>query len=240
MTPTPTTYEVVHVVVPAHNEEELLGECLSALRVAVHQLTVTRPGVHVRLTVVADRCSDDTARRARELGADVVEVDLGRVGPARQAGVRRVEEVAAEVPAERVWVANTDADTVVPAHWLSRQLDLAEAGYALVLGTVSLEGTDIDPDVLRDWHAAHTLEEGHPHVHGANLGVSLATLRSVGGFAPVEVGEDVLLAQAVRRADLPWCATATTQVRTSARLLSRVDAGFAGVLRGLHQARLGL
>jgi hypothetical protein len=66
----------------------------------------------------------------------------------------------------------------------------------------------------------------------------LAALQVTGGFAPIEVGEDVALSEAVRQAGLPWYATATTQVTTSSRLIGRVEAGFAGVLRGLHEARL--
>ena len=234
----PTSYDVVHVVVPAHNEQALLRDCLRSLRTATDQLAEERPHVRVRLTVVADRCSDDTEPVARAWGADVVSVDVGSAGRARQEGVRRVEASAADIPAARIWVANTDADSLVPCHWLTRQLELAEAGNALVLGTVGLDHRDIRPDVLRAWQEAHTLAEGHPHVHGANLGISLAALREVGGFPPVEVGEDVLLAQAVRRAGLPWCATATTQVTTSARLHSRVVGGFAGFLRGLHEAEV--
>ncbi len=234
---TPTTYDVVHVVVPAHDEQELLGECVRSLQVAIEHLAESHPEVEPRLTIVADRCTDMTALVALDMGADLAAVDVGCVGAARQAGVRRVEAVAAGVPAERVWVANTDADTVVPADWLTRQLDLAETGFALVLGTVVPDHRGMDPAVLEAWLDLHTLTEGHPHVHGANLGISLAALQQTGGFAPIEVGEDVALSEAVRRAGLPWVATATTQVTTSSRLVSRVEDGFADVLRGLHEAR---
>ncbi len=227
-------YDVVHVVVPAHDEQDLLPACLHALRAATTHLRRHRPAVVARVTVVADRCSDATPGLARAAGADVVAVDAGCVGGARQAGVRRAEALAGPVPAERVWVANTDADTVVPHDWLVRQLELADAGHHMVVGTVRPDHRDLDPAVLRAWHQAHTLGEGHPYVHGANLGVSLAALHRVGGFAPVGLGEDLLLVRAVQRAGLPWCATATTQVTTSARRRSRVSGGFAGVLRDLH------
>jgi hypothetical protein len=235
---TPTTYDIVHVVVPAHDEQALVGECVRSLLVAVEDLVEHHPEVEPRLTVVADRCADLTAQVAAELGADVIAVDAGCVGSARQAGVRRVEAAAGDVPADRVWVANTDADTVVPPHWLTRQLDLAATGFALVLGTAVPDHRGIDPTVLEAWHDLHTLTEGHPHVHGANLGISLAALQRAGGFTPVQLGEDVALSEAVRRAGLPWCATATTQVTTSSRLLSRVESGFAGVLRDLQATRL--
>jgi cellulose synthase/poly-beta-1,6-N-acetylglucosamine synthase-like glycosyltransferase len=55
----------VGVIVPAHNEALGIARTLAALR---PQLTETD-----RLLVVADNCSDDTARIARDGGADVVE-----------------------------------------------------------------------------------------------------------------------------------------------------------------------
>jgi glycosyltransferase involved in cell wall biosynthesis len=217
--------------VPAHDEEALLPACLRSLRTALAGLREDRPGVVGRVTVVADRCSDATTARAAAAEVDVVAVDAGGVGRARQLGVRRVADLAR-------WVANTDADTVVPRDWLTRQLALADQGFAMVVGTARPDHRDLDPAVLRAWHEAHTLGEGHPYVHGANLGISLAALERVGGFAPVAVSEDVLLVRAVQEAGLPWCATATTQVTTSARRRSRVSGGFADVLRDLHETHV--
>jgi cellulose synthase/poly-beta-1,6-N-acetylglucosamine synthase-like glycosyltransferase len=53
------------VLVPAHNEAEIIAE---TVRHAVKQLAPSG-----RLLVVADNCTDDTARLAREAGAEVVE-----------------------------------------------------------------------------------------------------------------------------------------------------------------------
>ena len=55
----------VAVIVPAHQEETGIGETIAGLR------SQLRPGD--RLLVVADNCSDATARLAREAGAEVVE-----------------------------------------------------------------------------------------------------------------------------------------------------------------------
>lgn len=53
------------IVVPAHNEEAILAERLSALRDAAKG--------QARILVVADNCSDSTAEIARRLGVNVVE-----------------------------------------------------------------------------------------------------------------------------------------------------------------------
>ena len=66
------------VVVPAHNEEELLPACLAALREAAGVA-----GVPVRLLVVADACTDATAAVAAAGGAEVIRIRARNVGAAR-------------------------------------------------------------------------------------------------------------------------------------------------------------
>src|SRR3954453_7591342 len=55
----------LRVLVPAHNEADLLPRCLDSL--AQQDYPVDRYGV----TVVADNCSDETAMIAARLGTDV-------------------------------------------------------------------------------------------------------------------------------------------------------------------------
>lgn len=54
------------VLVPAHNEAEMLPRCLAALR------TQRYPAELTRIVVVADNCSDATAEVARSSGAEVM------------------------------------------------------------------------------------------------------------------------------------------------------------------------
>lgn len=56
-----TAVDVLHVVVPAHDEEELIGACLASVATAAARLGLTGPGVVVRTTVVLDGCVDGTA-----------------------------------------------------------------------------------------------------------------------------------------------------------------------------------
>ncbi len=53
------------VLVPAHDEEAVIGDTLRLLRTAI--------GERTRILVIADNCSDATAARAREAGVEVVE-----------------------------------------------------------------------------------------------------------------------------------------------------------------------
>src|ERR1700753_446293 len=82
--------EAVGVVVPAHDEEELLPACLAALSEAVATVTAERPGLRVRIVVAADACTDDTAAVARRAGVGLVSLDSENVGTARAAGLREL------------------------------------------------------------------------------------------------------------------------------------------------------
>ena len=218
------------VVVPARDEAEVLAECLASVDVARRTLEQSRPGMGVAVLVVLDRCVDRSAAvAARHPGVETLEVSVGCVGAARAAGVAHT--LAGTADASRHWLASTDADSVVPPHWLAAQADLADDGHDLVLGTVEPAG--VDAHLLRRWTRRHRLRDGHPHVHGANLGIRASRYVEVGGFAAVGLHEDVLLAAAVKATGAPWVATDSIRVQTAGRLEGRVSGGFATYLREL-------
>ena len=225
--------DVLHVVVPAHDEAELLPACLASVATAADAVRAAEPDVVVRVTVVADACTDATAALARAAGVDVLEVEARCVGAAREAGVRRAEECARGLSPRALWLAHTDADTEVPAHWLLAQLALAREGVAMVVGTVVPSREDLTAAAWGAWQERHQLGEGHRHVHGANLGLTLEAHRRAGGFAALPLHEDVLLVAAVRRTGLGWTATDATQVTTSGRRHARAPGGFAAYLTAL-------
>jgi hypothetical protein len=63
--------------------------------------------------VVADACQDQTGALTWAAGAGVLEIAVANVGAARAAGLAEVLRLAGRAPQE-VWLATTDADTVVP------------------------------------------------------------------------------------------------------------------------------
>ncbi|SSC21712.1 Glycosyl transferase family 2, partial [Klenkia terrae] len=225
--------ELLGVVVPARDEAGVLPACLAALAVAAADPELA--GVAVRVVVVAHRCTDATAAVAAAAGAVVVEAHGETVGDARHAGSLAVlaEAAAAGVPPHRVWLASTDADSVVPAGWLALQRAAAESGVDAVLGLVQ----------VRDWtgHPPHVAAafaqeydrwraDGpgavHPHVHGANLGVRGDAYLAVGGFPPLAVSEDAALVGALALAGRTVLRTPSSPVVTSARRHPRARGGF--------------
>ncbi len=220
----------IGVVIPARNEEELLPRCLVSVAAAVNALAVP---ARVSVVVVLDSCTDGSAAAAAEAGLQLglelhlLETLAGNVGLVRAQGVEAALGIGSR------WIANTDADTVVPGNWLQTQTELAGAGYGMVLGTVVPDARDLEAGHLALWQARHTLAEGHPYVHGANLGFSSEAYVAAGGFRPVTTGEDVDLTERIKAAQVPWIATDWIRAVTSGRTAGRAPAGFSGYLRGL-------
>ena len=219
----------VHVLIPARDEEERLGACLSAIGRSVRAAREQRPDVAYDVTVVLDTCTDRSAEIAASFpGVRLLEGAYGSAGAARAAG-------AAVLPRKdgRALLLSTDADSVVPVSWVTGHVLLAERGHALVVGTVVPARHEVAPRRLARWLARHHLVDGHPHVHGANLGVELAAYDTVGGFRALPTGEDVDLVERVRTAGYPSLATSLVPVTTSGRLRGRAPDGFAAYLKAL-------
>lgn len=225
MTRAATGLDRVVVVVPAHDEEELLGRCLDAVDVAVDALGT---GLEVRTVVVLDGCTDRSAQVVRGRPVTVVGTTARTVGRARSLGVA---VGAAGVPdPHRCWVASTDADSTVPREWLLEQVSAASAGADVVVGRVLPDAATLAEGLLQRWLARHP--PGRASVHGANLGVRLGHYRAAGGFPPLATGEDVALVEALRGTGARL-ETGRTPVVTSSRLEARAPDGFAAYLRRL-------
>lgn len=234
MTPPAPVIDAVHVVVPASNEEQLLPRCLDSIEVAGSSLRAQYPEVTLSVCVVLDGCIDRSERLVRRrAGVRGLTIDSCSAGAARRHGLDDVARRTPRWSRHTTWVANTDADTLVPPHWLTRQVALATTGLQLVVGTVVPDAADLDASLLSEWWARHDLGEGHPYVHGANLGFTLGAYLSVGGYRALPEHEDVRLVRALREAGVPWCATDTTRALTSGRQIGRTPGGFGRYLRQL-------
>ncbi len=224
----------VGVVIPAHDEEDLLPSCLAAVRLAAAPLA----GIGVHVVVVADACTDQTAPLARAGGAAVLDIQARSVGAARAAGVEEVLRRTAPLDPASVWLATTDADTLVPPCWLTRQLRYAGGGWDAVVGTVTVTDWRQYPAGLPPRFARlyDTTGPTHPHVHGANLGFSAVAYLAAGGFGPVPTAEDHALVSALTAAGRRVLRTTTVSVVTSARRRARAPHGFSHLLAGLAAA----
>ena len=218
----------VAVIVPARDEEDLIGGAIAAIDRARRALG---PHITSSCVVVADSCADRTvdvvmASTSTTLLTELVAVQVRNVGAARGVGTRVALE-GANRPLRSVWLANTDADTIVPDDWLTAQVHLANAGAEAVAGVVTLPPDETDTALLARFQAAYRWNPDgtHGHVHGANLGIRADVYAAAGGWSALATGEDHDLV--VRLGTARVERTIALRVQTSARRMGRAPSGFA-------------
>ncbi|PRZ42255.1 glycosyl transferase family 2 [Antricoccus suffuscus] len=220
------TISKIVVVIPAHNEEDLLESCLVSVRTAA-----LHSSVPVDTIVVADSCTDRTAEIAARFG-QVLQVAHRNVGAARRAGFRAVKGP------HSIWMATTDADSVVPNDWLSSHMMHAEAGVELLAGTVQVTNWGAFPaEVQRDYERRYRMALPSTRIHGCNLGFDGRRYVSIGEFAPLALHEDVDLVHRFVEAGARVVWSDESPVVTSSRRTSRAPGGFATHLTSLEVVR---
>lgn len=218
---------MIGVVIPAHNEEKHITDCLTSV---VHAAKHPSMGSQlVTVLVVLDECSDNTAALVSAQGVESLYVTFQNMGKARATGAQEL------LTAGSLWLAFTDADTVVPHDWLARQI---ECNADAVCGTVEVDSWSEHVDLLRSLEFYQFIEN-HRHIHGANLGLSAEAYRNARGLQHLAAHEDVHLVADLERigARIVW--TATNPVVTSARRDYKCRGGFGEYLASLG-ASLGL
>ncbi len=221
----------VGVVVPAHDEEDSIGPCVTSVLRALES-AAQEPWI----VVVADACSDATEERAwaalRGVG-EVVRSSAQSVGVSRGRGTERL--LGRLGPDHRwQWLLNTDADTTVPLDWVSTQLEFASDGALAVAGVVTVRSfEEHGPGAAATFRETYELRPDgtHPHVHGANLGMRADVYRAVGGWSELGLAEDHCIWNRIQSGG--WRAVSSTRsvVTTSGRAFGRAPGGFADTLR---------
>ncbi|SDG69877.1 glycosyltransferase [Microbacterium pygmaeum] len=224
----------VLVVVPVHDEDALLGACLTALQVAIAR-TAGR-GIRCVVRIVLDDCTDESALVAARFPFPVLTVRARAVGVARAAGIEDGLRELADVAEPQIWIANTDADSEVPPQWIIAQVAAAEHGADAFLGTVRPDFADLSPGHRRQWLATHPAGQPTGNTHGANLGIRASVYRAAGEFDPIAEHEDALLVERCRMLGATVHASGVAEVQTSGRVDGRTPGGYAGFVR--EQAQL--
>lgn len=113
------------VLVPAHNEAEMIARCVQAL------MRQGYPNALFRVVVIADNCDDETGPLAARAGAEVlVRNEPGRRGKG-QALAWGIDRILADIPAPDAVVV-VDADSITESHFLAELEARLAAGYQAV------------------------------------------------------------------------------------------------------------
>jgi glucosyl-3-phosphoglycerate synthase len=241
--PTPDSALRACVVVPARNEEALIGSCLEALAA---QAGVEPSAYEVLL--ILDRCTDRTEARARDISTDHPRLRLHLLegpgegsGPARRVGMDVACARLLRVGRPGGLLACTDADTVVASDWLAAQLIALSRGARAIGGRIELADDGTLPAHVSRTHAElgrlrHERLRSDPDTRGAtehwqfsgaSLGLAAELYWEIGGLEPLAALEDEGLERALREQQVPIERLLSVRVTTSPRLEGRAQRGLS-------------
>ncbi|WP_308462152.1 glycosyltransferase [Sphingomonas citri] len=234
------------ICVPVRNEAAVLPQLFVALE------RLERVGIAPRLCVLLDSCDDASLALVRDYAANASMPVIVEEVAAPDANAGRARHRAMMLGDRSLdgggVLLTTDADSIPSRDWLqtiAAGLRQADVVAGKVVRTVTRSNPLLDR-LEAYYDALHALRrsldpvdwEGKPTHHyasGANLGLRVASYRSLGGFEPLANGEDGRLVDDAARAGLRVRRDATCVVHTSDRRLGRVAHGLAGTLRTLDR-----
>ena len=117
---------MISFIVPAHNEERWIGQCLSSIHAAMKKVTE-----RYEVIVVDDASTDSTSQIAQQMGARTLRVEHRKISAVRNAGARAA-------CGERLFFV--DADTQVNDNAMGAALAALRAGAAGGGCLIDLEG----------------------------------------------------------------------------------------------------
>ncbi len=181
----------VSVVIPARNEEHLIRTCIDSV------LAQDYPG-DLEVIVVDNGSSDRTAEHAYRSGVRVVGEPRPGYVVALMAGFR---EASGDI------VATTDADTVVPANWISRiaweyenNPDVVAVGGAIHFHDPNWRGWLFTRLLLPVLTRLDATSPAGAHLWGANFSVRRDVFQSAGGWSTdFNLQADTELSERLRR-----------------------------------------
>ena len=221
------------VVIPAHDERDRIAACVNSV---IESAQAT--GLPTDIRVILDACSDGTSEMVPagvgEVSVVKRSIDSRNVGAARAAGVDP-HDLRGDV-----WLAHTDADTIVDAGWLAAQIAHADAGADAVVGTIGVADWEQRPGAVRPlFETLYRDAPGHDHIHGANLSVRGSAYGRVGGFRALAESEDVDLVKRLDASGARVLRVSDCRVVTSARVSRRTGGGMSGYLDALAASTAG-
>lgn len=169
----------ISVVTAAYNEEKYLPHLLASL-----QRQLRKPD---EIIVVDNNSTDKTAELAKHFGAKVVNEKTPGYVHALSKGL---------TSAKGDILAVTDADTVVPPHWLETiEKEFEDSRTVAVTGPLEYETNSVFMQILPQLYTVflhvHFLL-GKPHMTGTSMAIRKSALEKIGGMNTLyEIGADV-------------------------------------------------
>jgi cellulose synthase/poly-beta-1,6-N-acetylglucosamine synthase-like glycosyltransferase len=226
------------VVVPAHNEEPVIGSTVEDLRGLAY------PSERFMVWVLADRCTDQTAANARAAGAEVVERNDGPDGKGAALGWLLDRNPLTDGEALVV----IDADNRAPPAFLARLSDEIEQGHQALQAYLDVSNPDENAlttaSALSYWASNRMVQLARRNLGwtsdlgGTGMAITRDALSAAGGFGSTlvedqELGVRLFIAghPVVWLHDIRICDQKPSQTGVAMRQRSRWAAGRRQVAR---------
>lgn len=238
------------VAIPARDEADRISACLEALN--------RQNRVPDRVVLLLNNCADATETVVRQMapwfrfGLDVICREL----PAHQANAGHARGMALAMAAERAGpdgvLLTTDADALVPADWVARNLWGLRHGADVVCGRAVIDPAEaalipahLHADDALECRLIGLLDElawvldpephdpprRHTEASGASLAVRGEAFRRVGGIPAIAAGEDRAFVRALWMIDARVRHDTAIRVVVSGRIAGRAEGGMADAIR---------
>ena len=178
----------ISIVIPAFNEERLLGESLAQIKSAAGAFT--QRGWEVELIMCDNNSIDRTAEIARAAGATVVFEPVNQIARARNSGA---------AAATGDWLIFVDADSHPSAELFADVAEQILSGLCLAGGaTIRLDEYHLVAELITwTWNCASRLLK---LLAGSFIFCEAATFRKIGGFSnELFVAEELDLAKRLKK-----------------------------------------
>lgn len=189
----------ISVIVPARNEEENIGRLLSSLQAQSY------PSHLFEVIVVDDHSTDKTPEIAKNFSVvKLVQLQFENINSYKKKAIETGIAVA-----NGELIVTTDADCIVPVHWLKTIAAFKkETDAAFIAAPVTLDFKNsflqifqsLDFLVLQGITAASVQKRIHNMCNGANLAYERKIFYEVNGFSNIDdiaSGDDMLLMQKI-------------------------------------------
>ncbi|HEY0185326.1 MAG TPA: glycosyltransferase, partial [Rhodopila sp.] len=238
------------VAIPARDEAERIGPCLTALHEQVQPPDA--------VVLLLNNCSDTTETVARATAARLrfpLEV-ISRNLSSNEASAGHARRLAMALAAERCGaddvLLTTDADSVAPPDWIQRNLAAIRHGADIVCGQAVIDPLEaamipahLHADDARECRLIALLDDlawaldpephdpplRHTEASGASLAVRVPAFHRVGGIPAVAAGEDRAFVKALWMMDARVRHDASIRVTVSGRIVGRAPGGMADAIR---------
>jgi glycosyltransferase involved in cell wall biosynthesis len=178
----------ISIVIPAFNEERLIGESLAQIKSAAGAFA--KIGWETELIVCNNNSTDRTAEIARVAGAIVVFEPINQIARARNSGARS---------ATGDWLVFVDADSHPNAELFADVAEQINSGKCLAGGaTIRLdENYFVAGLITRAWNC---VSRSFKFLAGSFIFVEAAAFRKIGGFSSeLFAGEELELSQRLKK-----------------------------------------